>query len=305
MRSNIPFALILLACVPAAAGVYPDAAGQPGTTAIHKNSPDFVNWAGSHSHYQPGTGVETSWQIPAKAFGKATGDNFDILCLGNGGSVTLIFPHPVCDGPGDDFAVFENGFATFNGDFLELAFVEVSSDGANFFRFPANSLTPGPRGALGAIDPTEIDGFAGKYLLSYGTPFDLASLPPSPALDKQNVRFIRLVDIIGDGGTKDSAGRPIYDPTPTTGSGGFDLEAVGVIHQNTTAPKVLASGLTGQGFLLRWEANPGSTYQIMESTDLEFWQPAATLTAPVTATTAGILLPTGNAPAKYWKIGRM
>jgi len=44
---------------------------------------------------------------------------------------------------------------------------------------------------------------------------------------------VRLVDIIGDDahGNLDSNGHIIYDLTPTTGSGGFDLEAVGVLHQ--------------------------------------------------------------------------
>ncbi len=303
MHSNLHLTLLLLAATRAmAAEVYPDAAGQPGTTALPADSPLFTAWAAGHGDYQPGTGADTTWQTPAKALGPATYSVYDIVCLGNGGRITLFFPNPVCDGPGADFAVFENGFTDY---FLELAFVEVSSDGVHFFRFPTASLTRSPVGAFGEIEPTEINGFAGKYRAGFGTPFDLAALPDAPAFDRQNVRFVRIIDIIGDGATKDSAGRPIYDPTPTTGSGGFDLESIGVIHQNTAAPRVLASGLTGQGFLLRWEANPGTTYQIMESTDLKFWQPAATLTAPANATTAETTLPTGNAAAKYWKIGRM
>jgi hypothetical protein len=303
MRSNSLIApLALAATLTATAGVYPDAAGQPGSSAIPKVSTLFTAWASGHAHYQPGTDVIPSWQTPAKALGPATDDTFDIVCLGNGGRITLIFPDPVCDGPGADFAVFENGF---RNDFLELAFVEVSSNGSDFFRFANTSLTQYPVGGMGSVDPTAIDGFAGKYRVGFGTPFDLSALPDSPVLDKQNIRFIRIVDIIGDGKTKDSNGKPIYDPTPTIGSGGFDLEAIGVIHANRSAPRVLASGLTNQGFLLRWEANPGTTYQILESTNLGSWHPAATLTAPATAITAELLLPTGNTPAKYWKIGRM
>ena len=47
---------------------------------------------------------------------------------------------------------------------------------------------------------------------------------------------MRIVDIVGNGTALDSAGRPIYDPYPTTGSAGFDLDAVGVIHYATITP---------------------------------------------------------------------
>jgi hypothetical protein len=44
--------------------------------------------------------------------------------------------------PGYDFAIFENGFPFGSGSFyLELAFVEVSSDGKHFVRFNAISNT--------------------------------------------------------------------------------------------------------------------------------------------------------------------
>ena len=301
MRSNIHLvAIAILASQPAAAA-YPDAAGMPGTTAIPMDSPLFVAWAAGHTDYQPGSAVDAIWQTPAKALGPATGSVYDIVCLGNGGRITLTFPDPVRDAPGADFAVFENSISDW---FLELAFVEVSSDGIHYFRFPTVSLTASPVGPFGEVEPTEIDGFAGKYRAGFGTPFDLASLPDSALLDKQHVRFIRIVDIIGDGATKDSGGRPIYDPTPTTGSGGFDLEAIGVLHANTGAPRVLASGLTDQGFLLRWESNPGTVYQILESTDLKSWQPAATLTTSTSSAVSEILLPTGGSRTKFWKVGR-
>ena len=37
-----------------------------------------------------------------------------------------------------DFCVFENAF---NDSFLELGFVEVSSNGNDFYRFPSTSFT--------------------------------------------------------------------------------------------------------------------------------------------------------------------
>jgi hypothetical protein len=51
------------------------------------------------------------------------------------------------------------------------------------------------------------------------------------AVDLDNVVYVRVVDVVGDGSATDSFGRVIYDPYPTTGSAGFDLEAIAVLHQ--------------------------------------------------------------------------
>ncbi|MGD9504757.1 MAG: PEP-CTERM sorting domain-containing protein, partial [Syntrophobacteraceae bacterium] len=151
------------------------------------------------------------------------------------------------DGDGWDFAVFENSF---NDTFLELAYVEVSSDGVNFFRFSNDSLTASAVGAFGAVDPTNIDGLAGKYKQGYGTPFDLAELAGvSDLLDIYNIYYVRIVDIIGDGTYLDSSGDPIYDPYNTVGSGGFDLDAIGVIHEARAVPIPGAIWLLGSGIL--------------------------------------------------------
>lgn len=212
----------------AAAGPYAPAAGSPGSTAIAKNDPRIVAWATGWTNYLVGADCDAQWQTPAKALGPAQGTSGDIACLGNGGQITLTFDVFISDGPGWDFAVFENGFSD---TFLELAFVEVSSNGIDFFRFPNASLTPNPVGAFGAVDPTNIDNLAGKYRQGFGTPFDLAQLDGvSPLLDVRTVSHVKIVDIVGDGSALDSHGRPIYDPHRTVGSGGFDLEAVGVIN---------------------------------------------------------------------------
>ena len=302
MHSNIIPPLLLLASSIAAAGPYPGEAGTPGSTAIHKDSPLFVNWANGHSSYTPGTDVDTIWKTPLKAYAKAEGTTMDIVCLGNGGTITLFFPLPIRDATGADFAVFENALSDY---FLELAFVEVSSNGTNFFRFPTASLTPGPVGAFGDVYPDEIDGFAGKYKQGYGTPFDLATLAASPLLDKQNIRYVRIVDIIGSGATKDSStpGRPIYDPTPTIGSGGFDLDAIGVIHQNEGDLKIVRSDRVPQGFLLAWESNPGTTYTIETSLNLKNWQPLETLSGAAGTTTERVLT-TGPAATRFWRVVR-
>lgn len=212
-------------------GSFTGAVGTPDCEAIHKDSTSFVAWATGNLPPAYGADVETSWMTPEKAYGKATDDTHDIVCLGNGGSITMTFAQPIRDDVGADFAVFENGISA---GFLELAFVEVSSDGVHFFRFPNRSEGESERGPFSSnMNPTTINGLAGKYQKGYGTPFDLSNLPPDPLLDREHIRFVRIVDIVGDGSMYDSIGHEIYDPTPTEGSGGFDLEAIGVIHQGT------------------------------------------------------------------------
>ena len=48
---------------------------------------------------------------------------------------------------------------------------------------------------------------------------------------------MRIDDITGDGSCVDSAGNPIYDPYPSSESGGFDLNAVGVINYAPAVPE--------------------------------------------------------------------
>lgn len=209
------------------AGPYAPAAGVSGSTAVSKDDSRIQGWASGYLDYEPGTNVDASWKTPERALGAAVGDSFDIVGLGDHGRITLTFDGRLFNGPGADFAVFENGF----GDtFLELAWVEVSSNGTDFFRFPNFSFTSSPVSSFGSIDPTNIDGLAGKYRQGYGTPFDLQVLASVPGLDVNDVRYVRIIDIVGDGTARDSLGNVIFDPYPTTGSGGFDLEAVAALH---------------------------------------------------------------------------
>lgn len=293
---------LLFAPMALAAGPYAPAAGQAGTTAISKDDVRFVAWASGYWAPVYGTNVDASWKTPGKALGKAKGDSYDIVCLGDSGSITMWFPHPIRDEAGADFAVFENSFSA---TFLELGFVEVSSDGVNFFRFPTASLTASAVGGFGNVDPTNIDGFAGKYQQGYGTPFDLASLPASPNLDKQHVRFVRIVDVIGNGTAKDSSNRSIYDPYPTTGSGGFDLDAIGVIHQNSDVERIISSVVAG-GVQIQWQTNPGSSYRVETSTDLAVWTPLETDPGPSAAGLATRSYPfVSGEKGRYWRVVRI
>ena len=136
--------------------------------------------------------------------------------------VVLEFSDYISDNEGFDFAVFENSFSE---TFLELAFVEVSSDGINFFRFPSTSLTDSSSnvGTFGNLEATNLNNLAGKYSAGYGTPFDLAELPDTSLLNKQAIQYVKIIDVIGTNsvyGSFDSNGNKIIDPFPTLHGGG-------------------------------------------------------------------------------------
>lgn len=217
-----------------------------GTTAMHADSSAFVAWAtgvevvhGPMNIANPGLGVTGANYPDDNALGYPEG-TFGVVCLGDGGMATLTFASPICNGPGPDFAVFENGFANAqNPDLwaLELAFVEVSSDGEHFFRFPAysNTQTTTQLANGGTIDPSQIHNLASKYGAMYGTPFDLDEVEDNELLNKNRITHVRLVDVVGSidplYATYDCQGHVINDPWPTPfASSGFDLDAVGVIH---------------------------------------------------------------------------
>ena len=259
-----------------------DAGPQDPNAAVN---PIFRAWATGAVDYLPADGLDAMWADPNQAFGPATGDNFDIVSLGEmnaeqiarglpPGQITLTFVDPadpndegiVYNVSGDDFVVFENGlvsqFSTTEGSMegqmlAELAYVEVSSNGVDFVRFPSVSLTPEPVGAYGTIDMADVHNLAGKHPnaggLCTGTPFDLDELAGLPEVieglvDINDIRYIRLVDVPGTGDFFDEAtayvvpeagpqgltypqDHPIYDAWPTWGSGGFDLEAVGLLRE--------------------------------------------------------------------------
>ncbi len=216
---------------------FPPPAGQEGSTAIHKDSAVFIDWAtycvverGYLDISQPDLGF-VDFGVEENAIGAA--DN-TIISLGDGGMATVSFDVPIANGEGFDFAIFENSFLD---TFLELAFVEVSSDGENFFRFDGVSLTQTDEqvGGFGELNTEKINNLAGKYRIGYGTPFDLEELDNISGLNIDSVTFIRIIDVVGsiqdEYATYDSQENKINDPWPTPfPSGGFDLDAVGVIH---------------------------------------------------------------------------
>ena len=216
------FSLLLLSHAMATtglAGPYRPPADEQGSWAIHMDDPALVTWATDWQNYVPGDGVDASFQTPNLALGQAVGNSFDIVSLGRAGRITMIFSPPIQNGAGWDFAVFENSFSD---TFLELAYVEASANGIDFFRFDNDSLTPNPVGGFGSVDTTNVQGLAGKYRQAFGTPFDLDDVALASAT------YIRIIDIVGNGTNVDTSGDVIYDPFPTANSTGFDLEAIGV-----------------------------------------------------------------------------
>lgn len=237
MTSRLGFLWACWAAAPLVAGPYSPGPESTGSVAIDAfedadmtlRNPELVAWANAFINYLPGPNVSQTFKTPEGALGSAdntgtyTADATTIVTLGDGGSITLSFATPILDTDGFDLVVFENGISTTAGrGFFELAFVEVSTDGIVFLRFPAHSTTPTPTPpyAFLELDPTNLDGMAGKYPATYGTPFDLAWLGLT------SVSHVRIVDILGNGQTFDANNQPIYDPYPTAGSAGFDLDAV-------------------------------------------------------------------------------
>lgn len=218
-------------------------AGQTGTTAMYKDSSAFVAWA-------TGCTIIRGYQdISDTLLGFASiGDSSSalgiagttgIVSLGDAGSAILTFALPITNGSGYDFAIFENAFSD---SFLELAFVEVSSDGINYYRFPATSNTQDTLqiDGFGSVDASLINNLAGKYRALYGTPFDLQELPSQAGLDITHITHVKIRDAVGciqsAYATYDMNGRKVNElwSTPFPSSG-FDLDAVGVIHQLPSA----------------------------------------------------------------------
>jgi hypothetical protein len=254
------FALLLIASSQAVAGPFdattvPGYVPDPANPAVNILNPELRVWAGEVINFAPSPGVNAANGNAAQALGPigSTPDGFTVSLgdltateISGGlapGQITLRMSAPLHNGPGWDLAVFENAFAFFPPDddkvFAELAYVEVSTDGVTFARFPAESLTTtlfepfGP--SFAGIDPTDVHNLAGASRSLQGTPFDFTELGSvaevlSGAVQVDNINYVRLIDIPGDGSWLDSQGRGIREAWPTTdltfGNGGLDLDAV-------------------------------------------------------------------------------
>jgi len=229
----------------------------------------------------PGTGQPTAFSSTSLATDEGpqgAGDyagSLDVYKLGNGGTITLGFQpgQAIYNGPGDDFTVFANPFYVTDSttDFAELSFVEVSSDGVNFVRFPNYSSTPSPVGAYGTINAANVSGYAGVTpvladtsmnpmdpnansinpydpTVSGGDSFDLSALANTPAVldglvNLNDIQYVRLVDVVS-GVSTDSNGDIIYTPGSSA-----DVDSLAVINGIVPEPASLAL-LGGAGLIL-------------------------------------------------------
>ena len=297
---------LLLISALAWAGPYSDAFG--GGTGIDTGIPGFVgpdgdgivsdanyvnpifkSWATGWVEYTPSdvvgfygqNGIGSQFGNPDLALGPVTGNNFDIVSLGDmhqdeldaynagtlgygPGSLTLTFDQAIVNGAGADFVTFENGFISEGGAgvkgqiFAELGYVEVSTNGTDFARFASDSISSGLVGGYGTVDPTDVYNLVGKHVNAYGdswgTPFDLETLVDNPMVlaglvDLNNINYVRIIDIPGNGDFTDADGDSIYDAWVTWGSGGLDFEALGVINQSAV-PVPGTLGLLFSGLIL-------------------------------------------------------
>jgi hypothetical protein len=228
LSSPAPCAAVLLACFSA-----PVLAQSPFATSVVQ------------FHQGTGGGIFAKDNVLGGPQGGGLGaGSLDVLTLGEGGDVTLGFDLTLADGPGADLTVFENGFLIGGGPsvFAELFFVEVSTDGATFARFPSRYAGSGsPMGAyrgIGGGMPVIADVTTGLVdaldpLFSGGEALDLADLAQEPAVlsgavDLGAVHFVRLVDPLP--GATDSFG------TPIAAGGGSDVDAVAVLNSAGASP---------------------------------------------------------------------
>ena len=218
--------------------------GKPGSTAIYKDSSIIKAWATNCT-------LNLGWQnIADTTLGKAAvGDSTaaigvagtSVVSLGDGGEAILTFEQPIANGQGYDFAIFENGFLTDSLAFLELAYVEVSSDGIHYVRFPSScNVDSSFQVGLEGMNAAKLNNLAGKYIGMYGTPFDLEIFAPLSSVNANRITHVKIIDVVGSilpkYARRDAANHIINDPWPTPfPSSGFDLDAVAVLNQNTEA----------------------------------------------------------------------
>ena len=221
--------------------VFDGIVGSADCKAIKYNDPAILGWATSCGLILGPQNIATEGS-PLVSFGtsldpigpSSESTTNGVVSLGDGGMAVMTFDMPISNGTGYDFAVFENAL---NHTFLELAFVEVSSDGVHFYRFPSVSNTPTDQqiGNSGGTDATKLHNLAGKYIVGWGTPFDLEELAGYSNLDINNITHVRIVDVVGSinplYGTTDKNGHLVNDPYPTDfNSSGFDLSGVAIMN---------------------------------------------------------------------------
>lgn len=252
----------------------PTDTSHPVDAAIAAGDSRFIEWANFIDPARTAFAPRGSSSIDQTGDFNSLGD-LDATQITNGlspGFLTVTFPTGIRNGVGADFAVFENGFNFGQnsdgvpGLFAEFAYVDVSTNGSDFARFPSISTNIGPLpngfgSAFSGFDVTNVYNLAGKHAGGFGTPFDLDdlsshSLVGNGLLDLNNIQYVRLFDIPGNGSFLDSQGNPIIDNWLTTGTGGFDFRlgeelGVGVINAVPEPSSFAMITAVGLGVLMK------------------------------------------------------
>lgn len=251
-------------------GVAPSAEAGPFTNPyIAATAPAIDAWADGVAGFAP----TASGSAPGMASNALGAPNGATVALGDltaaqiaagvdPGEITLTFSRPITNGAGADLAVFENAFVASGAWFAELGYVEVSSDGVHFARFPSVSLNTeadlltGFGRDFALIDRSNVHNLAGVHQTNQGTLFDLDdllgdALVQGGLVNLGAIGFVRVVDVPGDGSFRDSLGNPILDAWVTVGNGGIDLDAIAALHVVPEPGTLLLVGLGLAGLAMR------------------------------------------------------
>ena len=215
----------LLALALAACGTAPPPPASPdGGTVATGHRWDAHRFATRVISFSPGpnAGFGQS-KLPGVVLGPPRGaggeaGSLDVVSLGDKGSIVLGFDDDIVDGPGVDLIVFENAFP---GN-VETGVVSASEDGTTFHSWPcaaddADGGYPGCAGVHPVFANTDTNGIdPTDPAVAGGDAFDLA------AVGLARAKFIR----IEDSGANQYAGI----------TGGFDLDAVAIVHTDPGAP---------------------------------------------------------------------
>ena len=268
MKKNIALCFALLLTSSRLFAQFDGAVGTAGCQAISHDNPTILGWASGCTVIRGYQNIASPDSIPvtygdiSMVIGAADASTTEVMSLGDGGVAILTFDIPIQNGEGYDFAVFENSL---DDVFLELAVVEVSSNGVHWVRFPAISNTPTETqvGGFGRMDATLLYNLAGKYRAGWGTPFDLEELADSANIDINHITHVKVIDVVGtidpQYATYDARGQIINDPYPTNFySGGFDLSGVAVLNGwlPNTVSEITASN--------RWSIHPNPCSDYIE-----------------------------------------
>jgi hypothetical protein len=200
---------------------------------------------------------DTNALLSAPTGGGFGSGSLDVLTLGIRGDVTLGFDVDITNGPQADFTVDENVFLVgSNSIFAEYGFIEVSTNGVDFARFPNLGLpsstvfrsAPGLAGGnpcLANVFFNSIDPF--DPVVSGGDSFDLAELSAdstvtSGMVDLNLIRFVRLVNASLTGADFDAVAVIQHTGNQVQGQPSCDLyrDAQGFLHLVMSDPNGLS-----------------------------------------------------------------